>query len=454
MVLPSQTIRPPAIRRTGHRSLRRGRRGRWPLWIAIAAVAAILIIAFWRPQQPEAASVDSQRVNDSDVVDATSATTRMPPNALVLDDEGDREADSMPRLLAISTVEADQPSGISDVPAAVGPDRPLSVEPLWPTTDKSERTDQDPSRALPITEDRGESARPSVVVEIAADPGVDFGPAPVETAHANVQAPKAAQKGGLGRFRADIGSARALIAQGKDLEARHVPSRILNGHGHRLSMAESHTVRLVLNEVNDKLLLSRAMVPGDQLVAEYTVRRGDKLIHIGLRHKVPYTLIMRMNGINDPTRMRFDSRIKVPRGPFHAILTKRAFRMDVYAKGSDDARIFVYSFAVGLGAGDSTPDGQWIVRRGKKEDPDWLNPQTNQYFAKGDLKNPIGEHWIPIKGIDHATRELHGFGIHGTIDPESIGKQESMGCVRMLPDDVALLYEMLAEDESRVTIRP
>jgi len=45
------------------------------------------------------------------------------------------------------------------------------------------------------------------------------------------------------------------------------------------------------------------------------------------------------------------------------------------------------------------------------------------------------------------------YGIHGTIDPASIGENMSMGCIRMLPKDVALVYDLLVNKHSRVTIR-
>ena len=43
-------------------------------------------------------------------------------------------------------------------------------------------------------------------------------------------------------------------------------------------------------------------------------------------------------------------------------------------------------------------------------------------------------------------------GIHGTIEPETIGKDVSMGCIRMLPDDVALAYKLLLPGQSYVFI--
>jgi len=40
------------------------------------------------------------------------------------------------------------------------------------------------------------------------------------------------------------------------------------------------------------------------------------------------------------------------------------------------------------------------------------------------------------------------------IDPESIGREASMGCIRMKPDAVALVFDMLEQEESTITIKP
>ena len=68
--------------------------------------------------------------------------------------------------------------------------------------------------------------------------------------------------------------------------------------------------------------------------------------------------------------------------------------------------------------------------------------------------NPLGEHWIGLEGIEPATKGLEGYGIHGTIEPETIGAQASMGCVRMHANDVALLYEVLVGGVSTVEVVP
>ena len=55
-------------------------------------------------------------------------------------------------------------------------------------------------------------------------------------------------------------------------------------------------------------------------------------------------------------------------------------------------------------------------------------------FAGTDPKNPLGSHWIDLG---------ESYGIHGTIEPTSIGKSESLGCIRMHTADVEIVYDLL-----------
>ena len=60
-----------------------------------------------------------------------------------------------------------------------------------------------------------------------------------------------------------------------------------------------------------------------------------------------------------------------------------------------------------------------------------------------DPSNPLGEHWIDLGD---------SYGIHGTIDPESIGQARSRGCIRMKNEDVAEVFSLLSEG-SEIVIR-
>ncbi len=85
--------------------------------------------------------------------------------------------------------------------------------------------------------------------------------------------------------------------------------------------------------------------------------------------------------------------------------------------------------------------------------PSWTNPRTGERFGADYPLNPIGEFWIGLDGIDPHNLQERGFGIQGTIEPDSIGQDRSMGCVRLGDDHIALVYEMLTEGNSTILVR-
>jgi len=260
--------------------------------------------------------------------------------------------------------------------------------------------------------------------------------------------------GAVGRL---VQSAQSAEQQKQLLDARLAYNRAL--HHPLATEAERSELRDRLTSLNDLLLFSRAVIPGDPLVDTYTVHPGDSLSQIvrdnGL--DADWRLVLRVNGIRNPKRIRVGQTLKLVRGPFHAVVNKSAYRLDLYASNvdQDGNRLYIRSFPVGLGEYDSTPIGRFVVRSDSKlVNPEWVNPRTGQRFAPDDPMNPIGERWIGLDGADSQTQEMAGYGIHGTIDPDSIGSDASMGCIRMREGDVELVYEMLASRISEVEIRP
>lgn len=224
----------------------------------------------------------------------------------------------------------------------------------------------------------------------------------------------------------------------------------------RATAADRDRIRARMAELNADLIFSPRVYPGDPFSTVYEVQGGDSLAKIAQREGVAteYLLIQRVNRMSNPNNIYKGQKLKLVRGPFHAVVSKSAFRMDVYVgpPGETDQWVYVRSFPVGLGEADGTPVGAFTVRRHSKLiDPFWRNPRTGEEFSASDPKNPIGDHWIGLRGLGQA-ETYSGYGIHGTIDPASIGKEMSMGCVRMLPDDVSLVYELLTEDISQVHI--
>lgn len=272
-----------------------------------------------------------------------------------------------------------------------------------------------------------------------------------------IVAPPPAQPSRDTAVRMQIAAAESSASAGRLAEARVLLNRAM--HDPRASDADVEMLRARLTDLNETLVFSPAVTPGDPLVETYAIQPGDRLIKVvnAADLKTDWRFIQRVNKMSDPGRLRVGQKIKLVKGPFHAIVYKGDHRLDLYSDMTDPDgnRLFIRSFSVGLGESGSTPKGKWVVRpTSKLVNPPWINPRTGERFAADDPKNPIGEFWLGLTGVDSQTEVLSGYGLHGTIEPESIGRDASMGCVRMLPDDIAVVYEMMVEQYATVEIRP
>ncbi len=247
---------------------------------------------------------------------------------------------------------------------------------------------------------------------------------------------------------ASIDAARQLLDGGQVLEARQRLNVLLE---RRLTERETDAVRALLRRVADDTIFSKQITDGDPLVETYVVATGDVLVNIGRKFDVPAEALMLINGISDPRRIRVNQRLKVPLGPFNARISKSQFRLDVYLRDT-----YLRSYPVGLGLNNGTPEGKWQVKD-RLENPTYYPPasaEEKRIIPPDDPENPLGEHWIGLEGIDGGAVGHEGYGIHGTIEPDSIGQAVSMGCVRMRNEDVAIVYKLLMPGRSKVTIVP
>jgi LysM repeat protein len=256
-------------------------------------------------------------------------------------------------------------------------------------------------------------------------------------------------------FRAFMDAGDKALSANKPVEARRQYSRALLSKDATRSDQES--LRAKLTGINDDLVFSSRITTDDPFVEGYTVAPADKLVNIVKKRQlaVDWHLIQRINKI-DPSKIKVGQKLKLVRGPFHAIVHKADYRADIFAGSPDDPEnwVFIRSFRVGLGENDSTPLGNFIVKRANKAaNPPWTNPRTGEHFDGTDPKNPIGKFWIGLEGLGSSSAAT-GYGLHGTIEPDSIGQQKSMGCIRMGNEDIALTYELLVEQVSVVKIVP
>lgn len=114
----------------------------------------------------------------------------------------------------------------------------------------------------------------------------------------------------------------------------------------------------------------------------------------------------------------------------------------------------VMTFPIGIGrVGWETPIGETTVTS-KARDPHWWPPASVRAEHE-ELGDPLPSVVPPGPDNPLGTRvlklDMPGYLIHGTNQPFGVGMRVSHGCVRLYPENIELLYELVAIGES-VTI--
>ncbi len=177
--------------------------------------------------------------------------------------------------------------------------------------------------------------------------------------------------------------------------------------------------------------------PRLHFVEPYIVNANDQFVQIAKRYNVPWQYLAKLNRVPDPKTLRPGKKLKVMQGPFSAIVEADSFLLTVHAYG-----YFVRAYPIGIGKDSTTPLGKFAVLN-KVVKPQYTDPH-GRVIDGDDRQNPLGPRWLDLG---------NSYGIHGTIDPGSIGKSESRGCIRMRNEDVVEIFDMLGVG-SEVTIRP
>lgn len=244
--------------------------------------------------------------------------------------------------------------------------------------------------------------------------------------------------------------ASALVQAGKDALARGelIDARSYLSEALQLGLddTESTLVRAELTRLGNETILSRRVHKNDPLVSSYIIKTGDTLGKIAKAHKISPELIASINGIENKHLIRAGQNLKVIHGPFHALIRKSEYSLDILLDNT-----IVKHFSVGLGADDSTPSGKWQVGT-KLVNPTYYPPRGGKIISADDPQNPLGERWIGLVGIAGDAVGQARYGIHGTIEPESIGRSVSLGCIRMHNQDVESVYTYLIERVSTVIV--
>ncbi len=190
-------------------------------------------------------------------------------------------------------------------------------------------------------------------------------------------------------------------------------------------------------------------------------KHKDTFADIARRFNVGYTELVRANPGIDPwlpgegTEIILPTEFILPDAPREGMVLNLAqMRLYYFPEPKKEGLVEVITHPIGIGkVGWATPEGTTKVVSHVK-DPTWTPPVSvrNEHAKDGDIlpavvppgpENPLGRHMMRLGWPSYL--------IHGTNKPPAVGMRASAGCVRLYPEDIALIFEAVP-DGTKVTV--
>jgi lipoprotein-anchoring transpeptidase ErfK/SrfK len=236
--------------------------------------------------------------------------------------------------------------------------------------------------------------------------------------------------GGAYAVLATCGLGRLAEADGRLIEARDLYRRAFDMA--KDGSTESKEAVSLLGDANVKIIFSGRKTEDSEL---YTVRQGDSVSSIGKKFNTTQALVLRANGLKDAGALRINKTLKITPKKFSILVDVSDFTLTLY----DNGNVFKV-YPAGLGKPENpTAPGRYEIKN-KMVNPRWYSP-SGKVYPPLDPENELGTRWMGLKpiGPDLPT----DLGIHGTIDPASVGWGSSRGCPRMIPADAEELFDLV-----------
>ncbi len=222
--------------------------------------------------------------------------------------------------------------------------------------------------------------------------------------------------------------AQAEQTAGNLIKARDAYQRLIRDYPQGKNVMESEKAAW---DLNVKLLFSSIPTPDSKV---YEVQTQDTLGKIAKNFGTTVEMIMKANNLKSDL-IRPGMKLKVSTAKFSILVDKSQNTLTLKA---NDEIFKIYQVSTGLD--NSTPIGAFKVIN-KLMDPTWY--KAGAIVPPGSPKNILGTRWLGLS--------MQGYGIHGTTEPGSIGKQITAGCMRMLNKDVEELY-IIVSTGTEVTV--
>ncbi|MEO1201980.1 MAG: L,D-transpeptidase family protein [Pseudomonadota bacterium] len=230
--------------------------------------------------------------------------------------------------------------------------------------------------------------------------------------------------------------------------------------GKRVELVEpSHPNRFVIDSADDDVIGAPQIVLAGET---------DTLSDLAREYGLGYDEIVAANPTLNPwlpgegAPVLLPTEYVLPDGPREGIVLNLAARRVFYFPETpvegDESEQLVLTFPVGIGrVGWETPLGEATVIS-KAVDPTWYPPASvrREHAEMGDPlpavvppgpDNPLGTRVLKL--------DMPGYLLHGTNQPYGVGMRVSHGCVRLYPENIEWLYDLVDVGEAvRIVNQP
>lgn len=179
------------------------------------------------------------------------------------------------------------------------------------------------------------------------------------------------------------------------------------------------------------------------MIQQHTIRHPETLLDIARQYNLGFNEVQDRYPQLDPWLppdgmvLEIPSQWILPDGFINGIIVNIA-ELRLYCFLATQRK--VVTFPVGIGEKSwPIPEGTFAVKE-KIRHPSWTVPPSLRHkynfssLAPGP-DNPLGDYWIGLENTH--------YGIHGTDFPWSVGRTVTRGCIRLYPEDVERLFDLV-----------
>ncbi|MCM8786685.1 MAG: L,D-transpeptidase family protein [Candidatus Omnitrophica bacterium] len=227
----------------------------------------------------------------------------------------------------------------------------------------------------------------------------------------------------------NFSAAIEALNKGNYLEAKKLYKKVLEEIKDENKLNE---IQKTIEDINIKILFSQIL---DECSTQYVVKPSDSLAKIAKEFNTTVELIKRANNLKSDV-IQPKQKLKVNTCKFSILIDKSQNLL--FLKRAEE---IIKTYVVSTGKNNSTPVGNFKIIT-KLTNPTWF--KAGAVIPPDSPENILGSRWLGFN--------LKGYGIHGTTEPDNLGKQVTSGCIRMRNSDVEELYDIVPEGAEVVVV--